>query len=245
MTKIAHKLGFYATPPHDCSYLAGRQAITLFADPHFPKNRRLYSALLDNGFRRSGEHLYQPYCSDCSACIPIRIPVNRFKPTRNQIRTWRRNQDLVIRPLAAEFDQQHFELYQRYLASRHAGGGMDNPTPENYMDFLTASWADTTFYEMKLNDQLLAVAVVDHTDNALSSIYTFFDPDFPHRSLGKYAILFTIKTANKAGLPWLYLGYWIADCRKMNYKNEFQPVEFFINDQWRTEIDVTEAHFAR
>jgi arginine-tRNA-protein transferase len=245
VTKIAHKLGFYATPPHDCSYLTGKQAITLFADPHFPKSRRLYSALLDNGFRRSGEHLYQPYCSDCSACIPIRIPVNRFKPTRNQVRTWRRNQDLVIRPLAAEFDQQHFELYQRYLASRHAGGGMDNPTPENYMDFLTASWADTAFYEMKLGDQLLAVAAVDHTDNALSSVYTFFDPDFPNRSLGKYAILFSIDTATKTSLSWLYLGYWIADCRKMNYKNEFRPVEFFINDQWRTEIDEKGSRFAR
>jgi arginine-tRNA-protein transferase len=211
VTKIAHKLGFYATPPHDCSYLSDRQAITLFADPCFPKSSRLYSALLDNGFRRSGEHLYQPYCTDCSACIPIRIPVSQFRPTRNQVRTWKRNQDLIIRPLAAEFDQQHFELYQRYLASRHAGGGMDNPTSENYMDFLTASWTDTVFYEMKLGNQLLAVAVADHIDNALSAVYTFFDPDYSNRSLGKYAILFTIDEANKASLSWLYLGYWIAE----------------------------------
>ncbi len=107
MSKVAHRLGFYATPPHECSYLSDREAITLFADPRFPKNTQLYSTLLGNGFRRSGEHLYQPYCTGCSACIPIRIPVNDFKPTRNQIRTWKRNHDLIVCPRDVGFDLHH------------------------------------------------------------------------------------------------------------------------------------------
>ena len=245
MSKIAHKLSFYATPPHECSYLSDQQAITLFADPGFPKNGQLYSALLGNGFRRSGEHLYQPYCNGCSACIPVRIPVNKFRPSRNQVRTWKRNQDIAVRPLAAGYHQQHFELYRRYLAARHEGGGMDNPAPESYMDFLTASWADTRFCEMSLDNKLLAVAIVDRVDNALSSVYTFFDPDYSNRSPGKFAILYSINEARKSGLTWLYLGYWIAGCRKMNYKNEYQPVEYFIDGKWRSHSDKVESLFAR
>ena len=245
MSKVAHKLGFYATPPHECSYLSDKQATTLFADPRFPKNRQLYSALLGNGFRRSGEHLYQPYCTGCSACIPIRIPVNDFKPTRNQIRTWKRNHDLIIRPRDTGFDLHHYELYQRYLVSRHAGGGMDNPTPESYMDFLTANWADTVFLEMKHENQLLAVAIVDRMDDALSAVYTFFDPEFSNRSLGKFAILYEINEASRTGLSWLYLGYWIAECKKMNYKNEYQPMEYFLDGKWRTQCDGNESLFAR
>ena len=245
MSKVAHRLGFYATPPHECSYLSDKEAITLFADPRFPKNTQLYSTLLGNGFRRSGEHLYQPYCTGCSACIPIRIPVSDFKPTRNQVRTWKRNYDLIIRPRDAGFDLQHYDLYQRYLVSRHAGGGMDNPTPESYMDFLTATWADTVFLEMKHDNKLLAVAVVDRMDDALSAVYTFFDPEYSNRSLGKFAILYAINEARKTGLSWLYLGYWIAECKKMNYKNEYQPMEYFLDSKWRTQCDENESLFAR
>lgn len=111
---------------------------------------------------------------------------------------------------------------------------MDNPTPESYMDFLTASWADTRFCEMRLDDKLLAVAIIDEIGDALSSVYTFFDPDYANRSLGKFAILYSIEDARKKGLAWVYLGYWIAECRKMKYKNEYQPMEYFIDGKWCT-----------
>jgi len=228
------KLSFYATPPHDCNYLPDRDAITLFADPRFPKNTRLYSALADCGFRRSGEHLYIPHCDNCSSCIPVRIPVNEFKPSRNQKRSWKQNQDLIINKLEPVFNAEHYNLFKKYLADRHMGGGMDNPTHGSYMQFLTASWAKTVFYEMRLseNNTLVAVAIVDIMENALSAVYTYFDPDYAYKSLGRFAVLLQIEEAQKRGLGWLYLGYWIKDCKKMSYKNEYQPMEYYYNNDW-------------
>jgi len=229
----AQKLGFYATPPHDCNYLPEQEAVTLFADPRFPKNPKLHSALADCGFRRSGEHLYTPHCSNCSLCIPVRIPIPEFKPSKNQIRTRKRNRNLSIYKLAAEFNDEHFQLYRRYLADRHPGGGMDNPSEINFMDFLTSSWADTFFYEMRDGEKLVCVAVVDFMTNALSAVYTFFDPDYARSSPGRFAILYEIEEAKRNAMDWLYLGYWIEDCRKMDYKNEYQPMEYYINDEWK------------
>ncbi|MFT5351755.1 MAG: arginyl-tRNA--protein-N-Asp/Glu arginylyltransferase [Planctomycetota bacterium] len=235
---IEQKISFYATPPHDCNYLPGKEAITLFADPRFPKNRRMYSALADCGFRRSGEHLYIPHCGSCSACVPVRVPVKEFIPTRNQKRNWRQNQALIISKLDPVFSEEHFTLYEKYLLSRHIGGGMDNPTRESYMQFLTATWAQTLFYEMRLseNNKLVAVAIVDVMDNALSAVYTYFDPDFSHLSLGRFAVLLEIEEARNQGLDWLYLGYWIKDCKKMSYKDEYQPMEYYRNNDWFREL---------
>jgi arginine-tRNA-protein transferase len=227
------KLGFYATPPHECNYLPDREAVTLFADPRFPKNTRLYSALADCGFRRSGEHLYIPHCSGCSSCVPVRIPVGEFSPTRAQLRARRRNQDLEIVARPAGFDQEHFELYRRYLGARHAGGGMDNPTAATYLEFLCATWSETVFFEMRAEGRLLAVAVTDVMQNGLSAVYSFFDPDVGRRSLGRYSILFQIEEARRRNLQWLYLGYWIKQCRKMNYKNEYRPLEYYVDNDWR------------
>lgn len=231
---VEQKLSFYATPPHDCNYLPGRSAITLFADPRFPKSTRLYTALADCGFRRSGEHLYIPHCENCSSCIPVRIPVNEFRPSRNQKRNWRTNQDLSIHRKEAVFDTEHYQLFEKYLSSRHAGGGMDNPTPESYMHFLTADWTKTVFYEIrnKKDNTLVAVAVVDIMDNALSAVYTFYDPDYSRRSPGRFAILLQIEQAKKLDLQWLYLGYWIENCRKMSYKDEYQPLEYYRDNIW-------------
>jgi len=227
------KLSFYATPPHDCNYLPDRSAITLFADPRFQKNTRLYSALADCGFRRSGEHLYTPHCDSCHSCVPVRVPVQEFKPSRNQRRNWRQNQHLVINKLDAVFNAEHYALYKKYLLCRHRGGGMDNPSPESYMQFLTSSWAKTAFYEMRLPDNsLLSVAVVDIMENALSAIYTFFDPDYAHLSPGRFAVLFQIEQAREQGLRFVYLGYWIDKCKKMNYKDEYQPLEYYHHNNW-------------
>lgn len=228
------QLGFYVTPPHECSYLGDRQSVTLFADPRYPKTNSLYASLSQRGFRRSGEHLYQPQCPGCSACIPIRIPVNEFQPRRQQRRTWQQNRDLetVVKP--PQFEVEHFELYCRYIATRHAGGGMDDPSPNSYMNFLTASWSDTVFIEFRnTSRQLLAVAVADRLPGALSAVYTFFEPDSAQRSLGRQAILYQIELARKSLRKWLYLGYWIADCRKMAYKAEYRPLEYLSHGEWR------------
>ena len=241
----AQKLGFYATPAHPCNYLPDREAITLFADPRVPKNTRLYSALADCGFRRSGEHLYMPHCKNCNSCISVRIPVADFKLSRNQQRNWKKNSDLDVICLAPEFQEEHFALYKLYLESRHPGGGMDDPEPDNYMDFLTSNWAETVFYEMRLQKQLIAVAVADVMDNALSAVYTFYHPDYNNRSLGRFAVLYEIEQARSNGFDWLYLGYWIRECAKMNYKNEYQPLQYFIGNNWVNHFDAPATRDSR
>ncbi len=230
------KLGFYATPPHQCSYLPEREAITLFADPNFPKNMRLYSALMNYGFRRSGAHLYIPKCENCSACISVRIPVNDFTPTRSQKRILKKNNDLHVAEKPAEFNDNYFSLYKKYLSTKHPGGGMDNPTPDSFMDFLTANWSDTVFYEFTLNGQIKAVAVTDMLDDSISAVYTFYDPEMTDRSLGKFAILFQIIQAQILGKRWLYLGYWIKNCKKMEYKSDFKPQELFYDNAWHLRL---------
>ncbi len=237
MTKPSNTLSFYATPTHDCNYLAGQKAVTLFADPHFSKNKQIYSALTSIGFRRSGDHIYQPYCVECSACISVRMAVTDFKPNRTQKRNWISNQDLIITEQPAQFKQEHYHLYHSYMTARHSGGGMEAHTPETYMDFLSCNWAETVFYEFSLNEKLLSVAVVDYLDNALSAVYTFFDPEFNKRSLGRFAVLYQIELAKRLNLHWLYLGYWIKKCQKMSYKNEYQPLEYYIQNEWRLSPD--------
>jgi arginyl-tRNA--protein-N-Asp/Glu arginylyltransferase len=226
------RLAFYATPEHECSYLPNRTAVTLFADPAVHLDTLTYSRLARFGFRRSGRHIYRPACPACDACISVRVPVDAFHPRRSQRRTWQRNGDLSVRRLPAAFRDEHFDLYRNYVRSRHPGGGMDAPDPGQYMEFLTCDWSDTEFVEFRLQGRLLAVAVVDHLDTGLSAVYTFFDPEYRVRSLGTQAILWEINEARRLNLPWVYLGYWIPECRKMAYKTEFSPLEQFREGRW-------------
>jgi len=225
-------LNFFSTPRYACSYLESEEAVTLFADPSVRKTPALYQRLSDYGFRRSGEHLYRPRCPRCSACVPVRVPAAEARLNRNQRRTLKRNADLRVDIRPAGFSRECFELYRRYLAERHSGGGMDNPNPEAFLDFLTATWSETQFHEMYLEERLVCVAVVDRLPLGLSAVYTFFDPDLRARSLGRFAILHQIERAQRLGLPWVYLGYWIRDNAKMRYKQEYQPLEYFIEGHW-------------
>lgn len=232
MNQAARKLEYYLTPEHACNYLPGRQARTLVADPGFPLDRAYYTWLADKGFRRSGSYVYRPNCHGCQACVPVRIKVNEFSMSRSHLRTWRRNQDLCIHATPAHFKNEYFDLYHRYINTRHKDGGMENPTPSDFMQFLTCDWGETLFYEMRLDKRLIAVAVADRLDNALSAVYTFYDPDEHKRSPGIFAILFEINEAARLNLPWLYLGYWIAGCDKMHYKNRFSALQYFHGNHW-------------
>lgn len=228
-------LNIIKTPPHQCSYLPNRLAATVVVDPMRPqKNALLYDDLSQQGFRRSGEHIYRPRCQSCEACLPGRVRVQQFKYRRSQRRTWQKNQDLTISAVIPPvFKPEHYHLYQRYIMGRHEGDGMDNPTPKGYMQFLTSSWSKTVFYEFKLETQIVAVAVVDQIYNGLSAVYTFFDPELKERSLGVYAILWEIEEAKRLNLEWLYLGFWIKDCQKMRYKAEYQPLECYYQGTWQ------------
>ncbi len=229
----SNKLRFYVTSPRSCSYLESEQAVSIFADPFAMLNQSIYNQLAVAGFRRSGNDLYLPGCTDCSACIPLRVPVSHFSPGRSQQRTWKRNQNLDSKILPAEFKADHFALYKDYLQSRHPDGGMAESDESQYVKFLCSYWCKTRFIEFRDNGKLLAVAVTDYLDTALSAVYTFFDPDERQRSLGTYAILYQIDLAKRLGLRWLYLGYWIKTCQSMNYKADYRPCEMFKDGHWQ------------
>ena len=225
-------LVFYATPEHPCSYLDDRLATTMFVDPKADVDHALYTRLSQLGFRRSGHHYYKPRCNGCNACIPVRIPVNNFQPTRSQRRTWSKNQDLHSIHCDPVFNQEHFALYQRYINARHQDGDMYPPTLDQYESFLMEAREDTSFVELRDGTQLLAVAVTDTTMDGLSSIYTFFEPSETKRALGVYGILWQIAEAKRRQLPYLYLGYWIRNCDKMSYKTNYRPIEVLVRDNW-------------
>jgi arginine-tRNA-protein transferase len=222
----------YATHEHPCSYLKGRSATTIFVDPMLTMNGRIYSELSDFGFRRSGAHVYRPNCRNCQACIPVRIPVALFQPNRAQKRCMKRNED-VITTLTDDINtDEHYALYESYINSRHADGDMYPPSRDQYEDFLSAEWGVTRYIEFRASGRLLGVAVSDRLDQGLSAIYTFFKPDEPSRSLGVLAVLRQVELAQALKLPYVYLGYWIRECDKMRYKNQYRPLDMFINNSW-------------
>lgn len=226
-----YDLRMFLTTDYPCSYLPGRQARNLVADPT-ATDSRLYARLAELGFRRSGDHVYRPHCRGCLSCRSLRIPVAQFQPNRSQRRIWNRNRDLRVRLVDAEFKEEHFALFARYLGDRHAGGGMDPASPENYWSFIASRWSLTGLGEFRRDQTLLAVAVMDRLDNGLSAVYTFFDPAERARGLGTFAILWQIAEARRLELPWVYLGYWVEQCAKMAYKARFKPHEIFIAERW-------------
>jgi arginine-tRNA-protein transferase len=227
------ELAFYASPERACGYLSERPSMSLFADPTAIMSNRLYGRLALYGFRRSGQYLYRPACPGCDSCVPMRLPVADFQPRRSQRRCLARNRDLEMCVVGPGFREEHFHLYRRYIRSRHPGGGMDDPDPERYVSFLTSPWSDTRFHEFRLGTRLMAVAVVDYMEQGLSAVYTYFEPDAPERGLGTYAILRQVEAARRDGHPWIYLGYWIPECDKMRYKDQFRPFEIYREGTWR------------
>jgi arginine-tRNA-protein transferase len=228
----SERIRLFQTLPHACGYFAGRTAQNLVIDPAAPHLDRLYPQALLHGFRRAGGHLYHPRCAGCRACVPCRIPLAAFRPDRSQRRCLARNAELDVVETDAGFTTERHRLYARYLRARHAGGGMDEAEPEDFARFLTAPWSPTRFLEIRLRGQLLAVAVTDVCADALSAVYTFFDPDAAARGLGTFAVLSQIEMARQLGLAHLYLGFWIADHPKMDYKRRFRPLEVLDGDGW-------------
>lgn len=224
---------FYATAPYPCSYLPKQKARSQVATPAHLISGAVYSELIQQGFRRSGIFTYRPHCDGCQACTPVRIPVALFKPNRSQKRIWKKNSHLHTRELDLEFREEHYLLYQRYLASRHSGGGMDQDSREQYAHFLLQSHTDTRIIEFREGSILRMVSVIDCLEDGLSSVYTFFDPDLPQLSLGTFGVLWQIEACRMIGRPYLYLGYWIEESPKMAYKTNFKPIEKRIAGYWQ------------
>lgn len=227
------RIQFYVTTPYPCGYLEGRLAQSLIAAPHHLIDSRVYSELIQLGFRRSGKFAYRPHCENCAACVPVRLPVAAFHPSRSQRRAWKHHVNLTVHVLDLQFSEEHFALYRAYQHARHTGGGMDADGAEQYRNFLAQSNVETVLVEFRENDILRMVSIVDCVQDGLSAVYTFYDCSDPSASYGTYSVLWLADWCRRMGLPYLYLGYWIAESRKMAYKKSFKPLQALQDGEWQ------------
>lgn len=223
----------FATNAHPCSYLPEREATTLFVDPDLAITSDLYNQLNELGFRRSGKHFYTPHCKECQDCIATRVVAPNFRPSRRHQRILKRNADIEVVPVSSIDSDEHYALYENYINLRHQDGDMYPADPEQYKQFIGNATQFSSYLEFRKDEQLIAVCVLDCLPDGYSAIYTYFDPNYEKRSLGVLAILKLIERAQQCELDYVYLGYWIRECRKMAYKIEYRPTELLINGRWQ------------
>jgi arginine-tRNA-protein transferase len=233
-----HKLQFYVTTPYKCGYLPNKLAQSLIAAPHHLVGVNIYNGLIQQGFRRSGKFAYRPHCENCNACIPVRIVLNEFAPTRSQKRAYKQHADLTTRIMPVSYNQSHFQLYSRYQALRHADTELVNQAEtkddaEQYRQFLCESNVESLMVEFRdAKNQVKIVSVIDVVHDGVSAVYTFYDALELKASYGTYSIMWLAEWAKSLDLPYLYLGYWIEASKKMSYKQAFMPQERLVDGEW-------------
>jgi arginyl-tRNA--protein-N-Asp/Glu arginylyltransferase len=224
---MSRTLSLFGSRLRPCPYLPGREERNVAAELAGPDAAEIYDAAVRAGFRRSHDIIYRPACTGCEACVPVRVRVDDFTPRRSLARNARRNADLVVTEHAPpSAGAELFDLFRRYQSGRHAGGGMDGMGRREFENLMMTSPVETFAAEFRdANGTLVAVMLADHVEDGLSAVYSFFDPQLTRESLGTYMVLWLIERAHKAGLHYIYLGYWIARSQKMAYKARFRPLE--------------------
>lgn len=219
----------FLTTPMPCPYLPDRMERKLFTHLTGRRAASMHHLLSDNGFRRSQNLIYRPACEGCNACQSVRIVAGQFALSRRFRRVLRTNSDLTnnVQPTVATLEQ--FDLFRRYLETRHVGGGMTQMTFADYEYMVEDTPVQSILVEYRLNDQpdgrLVAVALTDVMPDGLSMVYSFYDPELSHRGLGTYIILDHVNQVRSAGLDYVYLGYWVPNSPKMAYKADYQPLQ--------------------
>jgi arginine-tRNA-protein transferase len=232
---------FYTTAPLPCPYLAGRTERKVVTEITGPDADALHDRLSRAGFRRSHNIAYAPVCPACQACIPIRIPVASFQPSRTLRKIWRANALLEGFEVPARATAEQFQLFQRYQVARHGDGDMATMSFYDYRAMVEDTPIETFIIEFRdPDDRMVSACLTDKLGDGLSAVYSFFAPALERRSLGTHAILWLIERARSLGLPYVYLGYWVPESHKMAYKSRFRPAEVLAGGAWRmlTEADM-------
>lgn len=230
-----HKLQFYVTSGYSCGYLPNKLAQSLIAAPQHLINANVYSGLIQQGFRRSGKFAYRPHCDGCRECVAVRINIPKFQPNKSQKRAHKRHQDLDVTILPIAFHGEHHALYSAYQAARHAEDIHQDPDEngeEQYRNFLCQTNVDSVMVEFRQQGSLKMLSVIDVVYDGISAVYTFYDTTDLKASYGTYNVLWQIEWAKHLKLPYLYLGYWIRESKKMAYKQNFKPLEKLIDGEW-------------
>lgn len=232
------KLQFYVTTGYTCGYLPNKMAQSLIAAPQHLVDAKVYSGLIQQGFRRSGKFSYRPHCESCQECIPVRIILDQFSPNRSQKRAFKQHNNLTTAILPVGFHEEHYDLYVSYQRARHSEEKIQDETApqendvEQYQSFLCQSNVESVMVEFRENEQLKMVSVIDIVRDGISAVYTFYETKNTATSYGTYNVLWQTLWAKELGLPYLYLGYWIRDSKKMAYKQNYQPLEKLIDGEW-------------
>ncbi|WP_057831246.1 arginyltransferase [Colwellia sp. TT2012] len=236
MNEISYKLGISKTFP--CNYLPDKEERLLIAVDERLANSESYAWLMTQGFRRSGEQSYRPHCPHCNACQSIRVLSQEFSPSKSQRRSKKRNNHFIIKQ-SSQLKDSYYPLFEAYINTFHQEGSMYPASFEQYQGFLSCNLTQQLFIETwapaneQEQEKLVCVAVTDVLSNALSAVYTFYHPEYKAHGLGVFSILTQLNFCREMSLPYLYLGYQIDDCQKMNYKDRYFPFERFINGQWQ------------
>ena len=235
---------FYTTAPLPCPYVDGRTERKVVTEITGPDADALHDRLSRAGFRRSHNIAYAPVCPNCQACIPIRIPVHDFQPDRTLRKNAKLNADLETFIVPPRATAEQFQLFQRYQRVRHGDGDMATMGYYDYRAMVEDTPIQTGIVEFRdTHEGLIGACLIDHLADGLSAVYSYFAPGLEKRSLGTYAVLWMIEHARQLGLPYVYLGYWVPESRKMAYKSRFKPCEVLVQGNWRmlTDADLAPA----